>query len=351
MSFSDSFESFSQINTEFSDNYIADARQLVCQTRNRGSDFLAGTMTNLGQWSVKTNGSASVCIVSPGEEGTANPAGISGYQLSTGGTIGSACEISMKLAELKADYGIFMMPGLSANSGNVQDALSILAQNTVDNTVLNLLYYSGGLLVQNGAGYTSLSTHAPTVECEWWVEVLSNAPGNLTINLYAGTQLVSTETIVAAIGDPANAGNVSISQLNGATANQVSQLGGINIGITQLPDDAVIQSTPYTLQFNASALNLTFLVEDVCDDVVLGTDFTAQIGVGATPAWTPLVLTDRGAWYEGIIDFTKPVRVFTAPYAPSEAISAGTPIVYKAHMLNGKFMALLGVTMVPTSIY
>ena len=348
MSFCDGFEDASKINAAMSSGYMLDPRGLVCQTRSQGGTYLTEQFTNLTNWTQLRGGSATVDIVNTEQGGTDNPAGVTAANLMTGPTENSECIIRRTIQSLPASYGIMALIALVNNSGNVADALGITVQNAVNNKILSLLYYAGGLLLGSADGsYQCVSTHSNTALCEWWLEVKDKPDGTLTLGVYAGTQFISSTTVTPPVGNPASAGLIQISQMSAATPNQQSWIGELNVGATQLPDDMTLQGVNYTARYNASSANLSFLVEDVCDEITLDTDFTAQISQNG--AWTTVALSDAGSKFNGIIDYTKPVREFTGVF--SGPIKQGDALAYKAHLLNGKFGAVERASMQLTAIY
>jgi hypothetical protein len=348
MAFTDGFHDNSKIDIVHSTGYLFDARQLVCQSRSQGTTYMAEYCTSLGAWNVHTGGTASIDAIVIGQGGTNNPAGSAAFQFSTGATLNSQCAISQALPILPVSYGVFVLFALPAVDDQTGDALNVVIQDSISNKAMSLLFCKDEVLIGAADGsYASLSTHSPPYICENWFENKSNDDGTNTISLWQGAQFISSVTLILPTGPAANAGLVYISQQSATTPNQISQIAGMNIGITQLPDAGLVQSVPYVVPFNAQAINVLFKVEDVCNDVVLGTDFTAALIINGVEQ--SITLLDLGSYGFGIIDYTKPVRYFWG--GMTAAIAQGATIAYKAHMLNGKFMAILSVSFELTSIY
>lgn len=338
---------FSRVDMTYTTGVILDPRGVVTQSRSNGGTYLTEDCSSLvGAWTVHTGGTASVTQVTLGEGGTANPAGSSAFNLSTGATENSYCALNRTVAEIPASYGTFLLLALPSVSTYPNDALQLTIQNTVDGRILNLLFYAGEISIGDDSdNFHSLSSHDPTYGDENWIENHDNGDETNTVALWQGGQYVASQTIT--MPTQSNPGMVYLQQQSGVTPNQQSQIQGLNIGATQLPDNGLLQGVPYTVPFNAQAVMFEFKVEDVCNGIVLGTDFTAAAIHNSTE--TTLTLTEVAADGLGVVDYTKPDRVFRATLVTS--VSQGDTLAYKCHMLNGKLMAIHEVSFDLQSIY
>jgi hypothetical protein len=349
--FSDGFSNpdgtpdFSKVDMTYTTGVILDARGLVTQSRDNGGTYLVDDCSDLNVWTLHTGGTASIVQQTMGEEGTDNPAGSTVFNLATGSTEGSYCALNRTIAAIPASYGVFLLLAASAST-YPNDALQLTIQTTVDTRILNLLLYSGQISVGDDSdNFHSLSTHCPAYACENWIENKDNGDGTNTVSLWQGTEFVGSQTIV--MPTQSNPGMVYLQQQSGITPNQQSQVQGLNIGATQLPDAGLLQGIPYTVPFNAQAVNFAFKIEDVSDSIILGIDFTAAVIHNGTEI--ALTLSDHGTDGMGVVDFTKPVRVFKSSLTAS--VAQNDTLAYKCHLLDGKLMAVHEVSFDLESIY
>lgn len=348
MPFKDGFEQgFGRVDLVHTTGVILDGpRQLVSQSRSNFGNYLTEDCSSLAGWTLHTTGTAGITQLTIGEGGTANPAGSAAFQFSTGATINSYCALNRTLANLPASYGVGQLLALPNVNENPANAFQLAIQNTVDGRVLNLLFSANHISVldYNGDAHL-LSHHSPTYVCENWIENKANGDGTNTVSLLQGTEFIAS--VAVTMQTQSNPGMVYMQQRNTANAAQGSQLLALWLGDTQYPDAGLLQGAPWSVPFDAQAVNFQFEVEDVCNDVVMGTDFTAALIHNGTEV--AMTLVDLGTVGRGIIDFTKPVRLFGA--TPARTIAQNDTLAYKCHMLNGKFMAVVGVTMQPVTVY
>lgn len=350
MAFSDDYQNTSRINTTASLKYLAPngSWQVACPSRTQGGTYMVEAFNNINAWVPHTGGTASIGVVASGH---ADPAIGNAVQLSTGSTNNSDCRLDRTLANIPSSFGLMIqMAHIGPVSSTYQDMARVFAQINGSNKYLEILIDKTKLLIAYNGGYDAFyDVSGFTDYWEQWWEVIDNQDGTHTIQLWAGTELKQSKALTLPTGNSANGGLLELQQNSGNLNNRVLRVANFNIGISQLPDDMLLQSVAYTAPYNGTSVTALMEVENTSNDVIIGTDFTAEISIDNGANWNSLTLTDMGELCKGNIDYTKSVRLVKGTHTAT--IPAGTKIILRQRSWNGKFLVLHGYSINVTSIY
>ena len=339
---SEGFKDASGIDAVGSSGYFRHQWEVVTQSRSQGATYLSAPFDSLSDWAVSVGGTASAVIYTPTH---IDPAVGNSLKLSSGSQQQSLCMVTKTLANLPSSFGVMMHIAMDTIGTQFPDCAVFVANNTVNGKNLELLLIEGAILCHQDGTYKLLSSHSPTYFCENWFEVKDNGNGTHTVSIYQGTQLVNAVTGVMPNGT--NPGMVMLQQNSGASPNRSYSVAQLNIGVTQLADNMTLKGAAFQTKFNATAAHFRLLVEDVSLSLVNGTDLLAKLTIGGVVY--PLTLVESASPYLGVIDYTKPVRAFSATVPLS--IPQGTAVSWTVDILNAKLSAVHNVGVDFTSIY
>lgn len=345
MPIAEDYSTTSKINAAASSNYITlpSGYQVVTPSRSNGSTYLSEQFDSLSAWTKHTGSDATITDVA---SGFPDPAIGNVAKFYTGTGVGVDCRLDKTLTSLPTSYSLALQASFPGNlSTSPSDSFVTTFQNTVDNKYLQILQNNHSLLVGHMvsgslAYYQPIdpSSYGPYWE-QWWKNA-DNGDGSNTISLYAGTEFVTSNTILLPTGSPSTKGLVELQQNSNVQTGLIADVGVLNIGVSQFADNITLTSTAYTTTYGGTGISFLAFVENTDGSLVVNTDYMVDISINNGSSWVTPTLTDIGEFCKGSIDYTKSVRIFEG--VVTESIPLGSKVIFRQRSANNKLFALHG---------